>query len=309
MVDVIYIKAAGATVLCLATLFVNIPVVIVTTRSERLKEDLVTRVMTSLAVSDIINGGGISCLAAFIAWIQPSTVPDAFTQTHGMLFYLFAHNAFWHLAFASVIKCVVIVWPLTYSDIITDRRINLMLSAIWIINIAADFIFFAIGVRYGFDWIQILPNLANYFLVLPPIGIISFFAATICMIICYTKIFIVVRKTLASTAPDGMFAGSAATSAGIQTSQIKEKFLLNVRSAKTICIICATFLLSYLPYILRGMFAYNNVAFTFFSRWIFDVGSATNGLLYLVLHKKVREECKKMFSFGKVSDNLKRSSR
>ena len=305
----VYVKAAFATVLCLASLGVNIPVIIVTSRSETLKNDHVTSVMCSMAVSDVVTGAGLFGISAVVAWVQPRVVPYAFTQVQGFLFYLYSHNAFWHLAFASVIKCGVIVWPLTYLKVFTDRTINLTLMAIWIVNIVFDCILFVIGVRYSFDWIQILPVLMNYFTFVPPLRLLSFFASTICMGMCYAKIFLVVRKQLASTAPEGMPSGLTSDSAGRLTSQIKDKFLLNVRSAKTIFIICAAFLLAYTPFTIKGLTAYNNVAFAFASRWIHEAGSFTNGLLYVLLHKKVRTEFKKMLGYVTVSDNLERSTR
>jgi len=55
----------------LATFAANVPVIFVTFRSPRFENDSVAKIISSLAVSDIVNGAIAACYAG-IAWsLQP----------------------------------------------------------------------------------------------------------------------------------------------------------------------------------------------------------------------------------------------
>jgi len=58
-------------------LVTNIPVIILSKRSDRLKDDVVGKVMASLCFADIAVGTLPSAVSFILAWIQPHSVPTA----------------------------------------------------------------------------------------------------------------------------------------------------------------------------------------------------------------------------------------
>ena len=125
MAEFAYLKATIATVVCLLSLVVNVPVIVVTTCSEKLKEDIVTHVIRSLAVSDFLNSVCVSATSFVIAWLQPattsSTISTIVVNVEGFIVGLHTTNAFLHLTVAAVVKCVVISYPLRYHTGLIDR--------------------------------------------------------------------------------------------------------------------------------------------------------------------------------------------
>jgi len=77
MTAVIIIKGFIAFVICVAVLVTNIPVIVMSRSSDRLKDDVVSKVMASLCVIDIAAGCLPSVVSAVVAWLQPDSVPTA----------------------------------------------------------------------------------------------------------------------------------------------------------------------------------------------------------------------------------------
>jgi len=100
-----YVRAIVTTLVSLATLAVNIPVILVTFRSRRFEEDSVAKVIASLAASDIVNGIIAGCCAT-IAWsLEPGKqAPQWLLRLINTGMYTFGLCSVWHLAAVSVVK-------------------------------------------------------------------------------------------------------------------------------------------------------------------------------------------------------------
>ena len=133
-----YLRALVPTLVSLATFAANIPVIFVTFRSRRFENDSVAKVVASLAVSDIANGVISSCCAG-VAWsIQPGEhAPEWLLRLISSGMYTFAVCSIWHLVAVSVVKCTVIVRPLTHFTIFTDRVLRAIICTIWILSLVA----------------------------------------------------------------------------------------------------------------------------------------------------------------------------
>jgi len=91
MSSAVVIKGVIAFVVCVAVLLTNIPVIIISRRSDRLKDecrhlkdecdrlkdDVVGKVMVSLCFADIAVGALPSAVSFILAWLQPASVPAA----------------------------------------------------------------------------------------------------------------------------------------------------------------------------------------------------------------------------------------
>jgi len=71
------IKGVFAFVIFVAVLLTNIPVIVMSRRSDRLRDDIVGKVMVSLCFADIAVGAVTSAVSAALAWLQPDCVPAA----------------------------------------------------------------------------------------------------------------------------------------------------------------------------------------------------------------------------------------
>ena len=77
MTAVIAVKGLIAFVICVIVLLTNIPVIIMSKHSDRLRDDVVSKVMVSLCFADIAVGTLPSAVSAIVAWVQPDSVPAA----------------------------------------------------------------------------------------------------------------------------------------------------------------------------------------------------------------------------------------
>lgn len=120
----------------LATFAANVPVVVVTVQSRRFENDAVAKLIASLAVSDVVNGLLAACCAG-IAWsLQPGQqAPTWLLRIVNSGMYTFGVCSIWHLAAVSVVKCGVIVRPLTHFTIFTDRVLRAIVCTIWTLGI------------------------------------------------------------------------------------------------------------------------------------------------------------------------------
>ena len=99
----------------------------------------------------------------------------------------------------SVVKCTVIVRPLTHYTIFTDRVLRTIISTIWMLNLViCGAINFGVNDAY-FDWISMVvfmerenPYFANAF------GGVNIAVATVIIMLCYVKVFLVVRRQMRS---------------------------------------------------------------------------------------------------------------
>jgi hypothetical protein len=148
-----YVKAIVATVVSLSTFAVNIPIIVLPFKSTRFKDDLTTKVITSLAVSDFGTGLMVG-ISAVVMWITPpgGQVSSSLCAFQSCALYAFGICSLWHLALVSTVKCCVIVRPLTYFTIFTDKVILSVISVIWI---ASGLFGLTIGLTSGeweFNW-------------------------------------------------------------------------------------------------------------------------------------------------------------
>jgi len=184
----------------LATFMSNIPVIFVTFRSHRFEEDSAAKVITSLAASDIVNGVLISCCAG-VAWsLQPGAeVPMWLLRLLETGLYIFGVCSVSHLAAVSVVKCTVIVRPLTHFTIFTDRVVRAVICTIWIVSTAAGCATNADITDVHFDWSRMTSSPERRdtsTAIFASFTAIIIIIATLIIMISYIKVFLVVHYML-----------------------------------------------------------------------------------------------------------------
>jgi len=113
------IKALVATFDVIATLVVNVPLLIVLATSKRLKKDVTSRSILPLTISDIGLGALYPIISAVVAWGGPGvTHASGLFEIQTIIFTTFSLASIWHLALVSIVKCQIIIDPLT---IFTER--------------------------------------------------------------------------------------------------------------------------------------------------------------------------------------------
>ena len=213
----------------LATFAANIPVIFVTFRSRRFEEDSVAKVIASLAASDIVNGVITSCSAGIVWSLQPGEQPPEWLlgiMESGM--YVFGVCSISHLAAVSVVKCTVIVRPLTHFTIFTDRVLRATISTIWIGSIVVGCAT-NIGVTgVYFDWSTTTARTQRQTAgVFASFTTIIILAATLIFMIAYTKVFLVVRRQVRSTPADVLGSFGSRTTFGSSVRAAKNLFVIH----------------------------------------------------------------------------------
>jgi len=273
----------------LATFAANAPVIFVTFRSRRFQDDSVAKIISSLAVSNIVNGAIAACIAG-VAWsLGPGEhVPTWLLRIINSGLYTFGLCTTWHLAALSVVKCTVIVRPLTHFTIFTDRVLRAVISSLWVLSLLFGGCVSNVGVTDAyFDWITMIAyvkrrnaSLAYGF------GVFQFILSTAIITVAYAKVFLVIRRQVRSMPSDVLGSFGSRTIFGS-----------SVRSAKNLFVMCAAYYLAYSPVYLRiglrarGLIMPGIVDFAI--SWIYRSSPALDGLLYVALHSSVRRELRR----------------
>jgi len=216
----------------LATFAANIPVIFVTFRSRHFENDSVAKVIASLAASDIVNGIIAACCAG-VAWsLQPGAeVPTWLLRLINSGMITFGISSISHLAAVSVVKCTVIVRPLTHFTIFTDRILRAIISIIWILSLVVGG-----GSNLGvteayFNWVIMTPTVKRQTGgILAAFLAITFIVATLIIMVSYIKVFRVVRRQVRSTPADVLGSFGSRTIFGSSVRSAKNLFVIHVCS-------------------------------------------------------------------------------
>ena len=272
----------------LATFAANIPVIFVTLGCRRFEDDSVAKVMASLAVSDIVNGIIAGCCAG-VAWsLQPGEQPPTWLLSvinSGMI--TFGMSSLCHLAAVSVVKCAVIVRPLTHFTIFTDRTLHTIVFTIWMLSLLV-YGTSNVGVAEGyFNWITMTSYVNHQPLdIWAPFLSAVFVVTTLIITTAYIKVFMVVRRQVRSMPADVLGSFGSRTIFGS-----------SVRAAKNLFVICVSYYITYLPTMsvlalkAIGILVPDAVHFT--AEWIYRSSAAVNGFLYIALHSSFRRELRR----------------
>jgi len=227
-----YVRALVPTLVSLSTFAANIPVIFVTFRSPRSQNDPVAKVVASLAASDIVNGVISSCCAG-IAWsFQPGEQPPEWlTRVINSGIYAFGVCSLWHLAAVSVVKCTVIVRPLTHFTIFTDRVLRAIVCATWILSLVGGVAINVGLIEAYFNWITMIADMRRQNAVFKPAFIaINFVGATLIIMTAYIKVFLAVRRQVRSMPVDVIGSFGSSTIFGSSVRSAKNLFVIPVSS-------------------------------------------------------------------------------
>jgi len=192
-----------------------------------------------------------------------------------------------HLAAVSIVKCTVIIRPLTHFTIFTDRVLRAIICTLWILSLVVCGAMNVARIDVYFNWVTTVVNSQSQYTVITyGFGGITFVASTLIIMISYTKVFLVVRRQVRSMPTDVL--GSYGS---------RPIFGSSVRSAKNLFVMCAVYYLTYVPVNIetalraRGMALPEAVRFAI--TWIYISSAALDGFLYISLHSSVRRELRR----------------
>ena len=254
--------------------------------------------MISLAVSDLLLSTASNELIAVFVWIKPMEIPYPLLLLQGSLRHVCTYVSIWHLALMSAFKCYIIVRPLTYSTVLTDRRRDIVIVASWIAvltTVVGDDIG---GVRWVLDPTMSMSvtneNLAacrsfRYFELVAMVIVPGWTALA-----CYAKILIVVRQHHLNVGV--LNSNSNQTPAGNDNSV--NCLMASVRSARSLFVICLAYHVCYIPAQFINIGIAVPVWYTVGSRWLLLSGPLINGLLYILLYKSTRRKFLRHFAKG-----------
>ena len=280
------IKSAVSGIGAILSIVSNVPVLVLLLTSRRLQEDIATRAIASLAVADLGSGAVVPIISAIIgSHFLEFNAPQGLLTFYGCVYMTTVLSAIWHLALVSVIRCCVIIKPLTYRCIFSNRALYGSIAAVWGICSLTCIVEVSMGGRFAFNYISFIPYLANY-----EGGIVLFYfyhVLNICVpaviiVLAYFKIFLVVRKQLRTIRPE-------------ENQGLTNLTVSSIKAAKNLFVMISVYCVAYVPVLV--LFAPVNFPqwYVFAVNWIFYYNATFNALLYVVLHKTVREEYCKLF--------------
>ena len=187
----------------------------------------------------------------------------------------------------SVVKCTVIVRPLTHFTIFTDRVLRTIICTIWTVSLIIGGALNAGVTEYYFKWNSMTSHALRQNTVFgAAFPVITFVIPTMIIMTSYTKIFRIVRRQVRRMPAEVLGSFGSRTIFGS-----------SVRSAKNLFVVCVAYWSSYLPVMLRvglrskGIIIPDTAEFAI--SWIYISSSAVNGFLYIILHSSVRRELRR----------------
>ena len=226
------VRALVPTLVSMAAFAASIPVIYVTFRSRRFENDSVAKLIASLAVSDIGIGVTAACCAG-VAWsLKPGEqAPEWLLRLIHSGEYTFGLCSFWHLAAVSVVKCTVIVRPLTHFTIFTDRVLRTVISTIWTLSLVVGAVTNVGVTEARFSWTNMIVYVKRQNAVLGlAFAAINFVVATLIIMAAYIKVFWVVRRQVRSMPADIIGSFGSRTIFGSSVRSAKNLFVIHVCS-------------------------------------------------------------------------------
>ena len=271
---------------------VHIPLVILILRSHSAREDIISMVMLSLSISDLLSSLTLTTLS-IVSLIQPAVIPYPLAFVIGNLAQLLINVSIWHLAAMSALKCYIIVRPLTYAAVLTDRLRYVVVAGIWAATVVAVTAANAAGVRWALDpIIHIAQPVGNqtafrYYQNFAYDGV-----SAVIIVVANAKILLVVRQHhLAIGALNAAAAATGSTGNGNHAS-----WMSSVRSARSLFLMCVAYYATYVlgtPLFHAGfvppVWYYAGVV------WLVASAPVVNGLLFVFLYKSTRSDFAQMF--------------
>lgn len=143
-----------------------------------------------------------------------------------------------------MVKCGVIVRPLTHFTIFTDRVLRAIISTIWTLGIAVGGISNLDVTDTYFSWITLLAHVKHRNTSFgASLAVINFLAPTLIVMAAYIKVFMVVRRQVRSI-----------STAVHQPFGSRTIFGSSVRSAKNLFVMMLTALTRYLHKLSKSFF-------------------------------------------------------
>jgi len=184
--------------------------------------------ISSLAASDIGLGVMASCIAGMGWSLQPGENPPTWLMritSSGM--YTFGVSSIWHLAAVSVVKCTVIVRPLTHFTIFTDRILRAIISTIWAVSLVICGASNLNVSEVYFYWVNMTPRVIRLNNVFGSVlEATTFILTTLIIMVSYIKVFLVVRRQVRSMPTDVLGSFGSRTIFGSSLRSAKNLFVM-----------------------------------------------------------------------------------
>lgn len=205
-----YSTTTVAIFVAIINFIVNASVLTVTVTSKRLRGDVVTGIISSLAVSDLCFGTFVPFACALLNLTQTNKIPVGLEGVLGTCYQVFGTCSLFHISFVAFVKCSVIAKPLDHFAVLTDRVIVASLLGIWLASALLGSMPAIVGARFRFDPEVCLPSTVTYEVLQASITASCFVVSATVVIILYAKVFLIVRRQLCAitaSVPTGWAVG------------------------------------------------------------------------------------------------------
>jgi len=145
--------------------------------------------------------------------------------------YTFGVCSIWHLAAVSVVKCIVIVRPLTHFTIFTDRILRAIISTIWILSLAIGGATNVGVTEVYFNWTNMVVYVKRQNSIFgSTFAAVTFILPTLIITAAYIKVFRVVRRQVRAMPVDVLGSFGPITIFGSSVRSAKNLFVIVANS-------------------------------------------------------------------------------
>ena len=307
------------TLFAISGISINSLAIFIITSNRILREDVTARLMVSSAVGDLGSSLFYIGVTAIMVWLDSTPLPPWLAKCQSFSQRIFLQYSSANLCLIAVVKCIVICRPFTHRVILSDRKVGLALTCVWIYSIFYGFIqhenrqfylFENLGSMYYDPRTYMVISTATvddqfFFFMLSRINLIQFLLAFLSIVISYSIIFKTILKHNRQI---------STVNQPSENTNIARDFLRSVRGAKNMFIVTLVYFIAYAPFITAFILGADN---TIRQQcvWIMLLHTMTSSLLFIVLHTDVRDAVKKDFRkcwnrmFGRNANQTETESR
>ena len=283
-------KSIFLTAITVISLLSNGGLIPILLKNREIREDAATPLLVALSISDFIQGATFGMISSILSWSEATkdTVSNGLAQFHTFSLLQTRMSSLNLVGSLAVVKMITIVKPLRAIDILSKKRIWIILVTCCVVPLSVSLTPFVQPVEYSY-WFK-----DSYFTTRGIIEIIiltEIWTSLFIFIISYAVIFVCVVKQYVNmrrlVLPTGENGNQEAAPNPIMAA---------FKSARGIIALCSIYLLLHIIGVLLTNF---NAASTFDAAFVvfrlYDCNGFINVFTYLAFCKPAKKELKTFF--------------
>ena len=292
-------KSLFLTAITVISLLSNGALIPVLLKNREIREDAATPLLVALSISDFIQGATFGMISSILSWTEATkdTVSNGLSQFHTFSLLHTRMSSLNLVGSLAVVKMITIVKPLRAIDILSKKRIWIILVTCCAVPLSVSLAAFVQPVEYSHLFKD------SYFTkrgILEIIILAEIWTSLFIFIISYAVIFVCVVKQYVNMRRLVIPTGEN----GNQESS-PNPIMAAFKSARGIIALCSIYLLLHIiGVLLTNLKAASTADALFVIYRLYDCNGFINVFTYVAFCKPAKKELKKLFCYSRTNTTV-----